>query len=140
VLSIAQGTPQEETEKPGMMGKTKEAGMHGRRAEMRKMHEQMEAMHKEMMEDLQKQLTALHEHSKALDGISDDKQLLTELKKHQQMTDHLLGTMVEQRAKMHAHMQAQREQMREQRRQRKEKAAERKKTKTEAHDAHHGEE
>ena len=37
---------------------------------------------------------------------------LTEMKKHQQMTDTFLGTMLEQREKMHAQMQKRHEQMR----------------------------
>jgi uncharacterized protein (DUF3084 family) len=79
---------------------------------MRKMHEHMEQMHQEMSQELQKQMTALREHAKAMEGITDEKQLLTEMKKHQQMTDDLLGTMLEQREKMHAQMQAHHERMR----------------------------
>ena len=93
----------------GMMGKGKSQGM---MAEMQQRHEQMEKMHQEMQAELQKQMTALREHSKAMDGITDEKQLLTEMKKHQQMTDTFLGTMLEQREKMHAQMQKRHEQMR----------------------------
>src|SRR5262245_60054481 len=78
----------------GMMGQEKSPGM---KAEMEQRHEHMEKMHQEMTQELQKQLTALREHMKAMEGISDEKQLLTELKKHEQMTDTLLGTMIEQR-------------------------------------------
>ncbi len=39
---------------------------------------------------------------------------LGEMKKHQQMTDELLGTMLEQREKMHAQMKARHEQMQSQ--------------------------
>lgn len=85
---------------PGMMG------------DMHKMHEQMEKMHQETSQELQKQMTALREHAKVMEGISDEKQLLTEMKKHQQMTDGLLGTMLEQHEKMHAQMQAHHERMR----------------------------
>jgi hypothetical protein len=85
---------------PGMMG------------DMHKMHEQMEKMHQEMGQELQKQMTALREHTKVMEGINDEKQLLGEMKKHQQMTDALLGTMLEQREKMHAQMQKRHEQMR----------------------------
>jgi hypothetical protein len=91
----------------GMMGK--HPGMMG---DMHKMHERMEKMHQEVSQELQKQITALREHSKAMEGMSDEKQLLTEMKKHQQMTDGLLGTMLEQREKMHAQMQAHHERMR----------------------------
>ncbi len=100
------------TEKMGMHGMMGKEHMPGMRAEMQKMHEQMKAMRQEMTQELQKQLTALREHAKAMEGISDEKQLLTEMKKHQQMTDTLLGTMVEQREKMHAQMKAHHEQMR----------------------------
>jgi hypothetical protein len=93
----------------GMMGKKHMPGM---RPEMQQMHEHMEKMHQEMTQELQKQLTALREHAKALEGISDEKQLLGEMKKHQQMTDELLGAMLEQREKMHAQMKAHHEQMR----------------------------
>jgi hypothetical protein len=79
---------------------------------MHKMHEQMEKMHQEMGQELQKQMTALREHTKVMEGINDEKQLLGEMKKHQQMTDALLGTMLEQREKMHAQMQKRHEQMR----------------------------
>lgn len=114
----AQEVTQAQQEKPagkmgmhGMMGKEHMMGM---RPEMQKMHEHMEKMHQEMTQELQKQLTALREHAKALEGISDEKQLLGEMKKHQQMTDTLLGTMLEQREKMHAQMKARHEQMRSQ--------------------------
>jgi len=50
-------------------------------------------------------------HAKAMEGISDDKQLLGELKKHQQMTDELLATMIEQHEKMHRQMEAHHKQM-----------------------------
>jgi hypothetical protein len=94
--------------RPGMMGHEQRPGM---MAEMQKMHEHMEGMHQEMTQELQKQLTALREHAKAMDGISDEKQLLTEMKKHQQMTDDFLGTMIEQHEKMHARMKERHKQM-----------------------------
>ncbi len=75
------------------------------RAERRQMHEQMEAMHREMTRELQQQLTTIRDHSKAMEGVSDQTQLLGEMKKHQQLTDTLLGTMIEQHQKMHATMQ-----------------------------------
>lgn len=93
----------------GMMGKDKSQGM---MAEMQQRHEQMENMHQEMTQELQKQMTALRDHTKAMEGMRDEKQLLTEMKKHQQMTDSLLGTMLEQREKMHAQMRARHEQVR----------------------------
>lgn len=99
----------------GSGGQMEMRGMRGKHPgmmeNMHKMHEQMEKMHQEMGQELQKQMTALREHAKAMEGISDEKQLLTEMRKHQHMTDALLGTMLEQREKMHAQMQKRHEQM-----------------------------
>lgn len=98
----------------GQMGAPHMMGEHhksGKMVGMRQHHEQMEKMHKAMMEELQKQMSALRKHAKAMEGISDEKQLLTEMKKHQQMTDDLLGTMLEQHQKMHARMQKHHEEM-----------------------------
>jgi len=67
----------------GMMGKGKSQGM---MAEMQQRHEQMEKMHQEMQAELQKQLTALREHAKVLEGVSDEKEMLTEMKKHLQIS------------------------------------------------------
>jgi len=106
-----QEKPAGETGMPGMMGHRHRPGM---MAEMHKMHEQMEAMHQEMAQASDKQLTALRAHTKAMEGISDEKQLLTEMKKHQQMTDELLGTMIEQHEKMHAQMAERHKQMQKQ--------------------------
>lgn len=78
---------------PGMMGH--EHMMTGMMPEMEKMHAQMEKMHQEMTQELQKQMAALREHAKAMEGISDEKQLLAEMEKHQQMTDAFLATMLE---------------------------------------------
>src|SRR4249920_1483961 len=66
----------------GMMGK--QQGMMG---DMEKMHEQMDQMDQEMNQELQKQLTTLRAHAKTMEGMTDEKQLLSEMKKHQQMTD-----------------------------------------------------
>jgi hypothetical protein len=115
--AVAQETAPAPQEKPaGKMGMHGGMGhghmMMGMMPEMQQMHEQMEKMHREMTQELQKQMTALREHAKAMEGISDEKQLLTEMKKHQQMTDAFLGTLLEQREKMHAQMEAHREQMR----------------------------
>ena len=94
-------------------GQTGHTGMHGMgehgkgpgmKAKRRQHHEEMEKLHQEMSQELEKQMTALREHTKTMDGITDEKQLLTEMKKHQQMADTLLGTMLEQRKKMHAQM------------------------------------
>lgn len=125
-----QGKPAGERGMPGMMGHEHGPGMMGN---MEKMHEQHEKMHQEMNQELQKHLTALREHTKAMEGISDEKQLLAEMKKHQQMTDDLLGTMVEQREKMQARMKAHHERMCGQMG----KTKQPEKPKTEGHEAHH---
>jgi hypothetical protein len=128
--SAQQEKPAGKTGMPGMMG---HGHMMGMMPEMQKMHEQMEKMHKEMTQELQKQLTALREHAKAMEGISDEKQLLGEMKKHQQMTDTLVGTMVEQQEKMHAQMKAHHEQMRG----KMGKPSQTEKQESEGHEAHH---
>jgi hypothetical protein len=106
----SQQPPAQPSEKMGAHG-VGHGHMHGAGAEMQHMHERMEKMHEEMTQELQKQLVALREHAKAMEGISDEKQLLREMRKHQLMTDGLLGAMVEQREKMHAQMQAHHRQM-----------------------------
>ncbi len=125
-----QEKPAGKMDMPGMMGHEHMPGM---MAEMQKMHEHMEGMHQEMTQELQKQLTALREHTKAMEGISDEKQLLTELKKHQQITDMLLGTMIEQRDKMRAQMKEHHEQMQS----RVGKKPQTEKQEPEGHEAHH---
>jgi len=66
--------------------------------ELQQKHQARKKLHQEMTRALQDQLTALREHAKGLERINDEKQLLGELKKHLQLTDALLGTMVEHRA------------------------------------------
>ena len=117
----------------GMMGKEHMSGM---MTEMQQRHEQMEKMHQEMSQELQRQMTTLREHTTAMKGISDEKQLLTEMKKHQQMTDNLLGTMLEQREMMHAQMKEQREKMQSGMG----KTEQTEKKESEGHEAHHGQE
>ena len=108
----AQEAPPQQEGSGGHMGMQKVMEKHpGMMGDMHKMHEQMEKMYQETSQELQKQMTALREHAKAMDGLTDEKQLLKELKKHQQMTDALLGTMLEEREKMHAQMQKYHEQM-----------------------------
>jgi DNA-binding transcriptional MerR regulator len=118
---------------PGLMGKEHMSGM---MTEMQQRHEQMEKMHQEITQELQKQMTTLREHTTAMEGISDEKQLLTEMKKHQQMTDTFLGTMLEQREKMHAQMKEQREKMQSGMG----KTEQTEKKGSEGHEAHHGQE
>jgi hypothetical protein len=95
-------------------GKMAQAGMmkSGRMAEMRKMREEMEALHQEMENTLQRKLNALREHAKSMDTLTDEKALLTEMKQHQQMTDELLGTLVGYHEQMHAKMKERHEHMR----------------------------
>ena len=80
---------------------------------MHKKHEQMMTKRKAMLAELQQQLAAPHEHTQTLEGVTDQQQVLTELKKHQHMTDALLATMVEQWVKRHEAMQAHHEKMKE---------------------------
>lgn len=102
---------QEQREHPGMHGGMEHGKRSGMRAKMRQHHEEMEKLHQEMSQELEKQMTALREHTKTMDGITDEKQLLTELKKHQQMSDTLLSTMLEQREKLHMQMKKRHERM-----------------------------
>ena len=125
--------PEKPAPKMGMQGMMGHGHMAGMMPEMQKMHEQMEKMHQEMSQELQKQMTALREHSKAMEGISDEKQLLSELKKHEQMTDTLLSTMIEQHEKMHAQMKERHEQMRGHTG----KTQQPEKQESEGHEAHH---
>lgn len=96
---------------PAMQGKRK-AGM---MAKMRQHHAEMEKMHQEMNQELETQMTALREHAKAMDGLTDEKQLLGEMKKHQQLTDAVLETLLKQRTQMHERMKMHHEQMRNRR-------------------------
>jgi hypothetical protein len=111
VSTLAQESPEGSMGMHGMRGKEKGPGMRG---DMHKRHAQMEAMHTEHLQELQQQLSALRAHTATLDSITDQQQLLTEIKKHQLMTDALLGTMVEQRKTMHMHMQARHKRMQSQ--------------------------
>ncbi len=115
-FAAAQEAVPTQQEKPaGKMGMHGGMGhghmMMGMMPEMQQIHEQMENMHQEMTRELQQQMTALREHTKAMEGMGDEQQLLTELKKHQQMTDVFLSTILEQREKMHTQMKAHHEQM-----------------------------
>ena len=120
LVLTAQESSQEQHPQPGAMEKPEgsmmgrpEGSMSGtgdrrkgadRRAAMQQRHAEMEKVQQEMLQDLQTQLAAIREHTKMMESITDEKQLLTEMKKHQQMTDALLGTMVEQREKMFTRM------------------------------------
>lgn len=113
----------QETSKP-VEGSGSHLGMHGQMAHprgaamgaaMQKHHAEMEKMHEAANQELKKQMNAVREHAKLMEGITDEKQLLGELKKHQLMTDTLLGTMLEQEEKMHAAMKEHHQQMHEHR-------------------------
>jgi hypothetical protein len=104
-----QEKPAEQMDQPGMMGKERRATM---RAQMQQRRERMKKMRQEMNQELQKQMTALQEHAKMMDGITDEKQLLEALKKHQQMSDAVLETLFKQRERMHEQMKASQQEMR----------------------------
>ena len=104
---------QEQEQEGGCCGKKSGAMDKDHMAQMQKMHEQMEAMHQEMGKKLHEQLAALREHAKKMDEVTDEKALLPELKKHQAMTDDLLGMMVEFHEKMHEHIKEPHEHMRQ---------------------------
>ena len=113
--AAAQESPPVQQEKPagkmGMSGMMEQGQMPAGMPDMEKMREQLQGIHKQMEQELQQKLTDLREHAKTMEGIKDEKQLLAEMKKHQQMTDDLLGTMLEQRDKMRAQMKVRQEQM-----------------------------
>ena len=111
---MAQEAPAEQQgqrEHPGMHGGMEHGNRSDMRAKMQQHHEEMEKLHQEMSQELGKQMAALREHTKTMDGITDEKQLLTEMRKHQQMSDTLLNTMLEQREKMHMQMKKRHERM-----------------------------
>src|SRR5262245_55601540 len=68
--------------------------------ELQQKHHARKQLHQEMTRALQQQMAALREHAKVLEGISDEKQLVEELKKHFQLTDAVLNTMVEYSARL----------------------------------------
>jgi hypothetical protein len=92
----AQGAEQAETPDP--------ASPHHEKGHMRERHEKMEAMHKEMEAELERQRTTLRAHAQTMAGITDTQLLVSALQKHQQLSDELLSTLIEQRQRMHAQM------------------------------------
>jgi Flp pilus assembly protein TadD len=80
------------------------ASPHHGKEHMHEKHEQMATMHKEMNEELQRQMTTLRAHTQTMSGITDTQQLVAEIKKHQQLSDDLLNTLIEQRQRMHSMM------------------------------------
>ena len=94
-----------------MKGHGKHHGMMGITGAMHKRREQMMAMRQAMLAELWQQLSALQEHPETLEAVTEQQEVLTELKKHQQMTDAFLATMVEQRATRHDAIQIRREKM-----------------------------
>ncbi|NOT55431.1 MAG: hypothetical protein HOP18_12565 [Deltaproteobacteria bacterium] len=82
---------------------------HHEKGHMRERHEQMEAMHKEMDAELEQKMTTLRAHAQTMASITDTQLLVSALQKHQQLSDEVLNTLIEQRqrmrAKMHEHRQ-----------------------------------
>lgn len=113
--AVAQETASEQAAQEGSMSMHGMTGQDKPKSMMPCMHKhsQMMAKRQEMLTALQQQMTALREHTTAMETITDHTALLTEMKKHQHMSDALLGTMIEQRVKMHESMQAHHGQMRE---------------------------
>jgi hypothetical protein len=70
--------------------------------EMQQKHAARKHRHEEMTQTLQQQLAALREHAQVLAGLSAEKPLLEEVKRHLHLIDALLGTMVEYRARLEA--------------------------------------
>jgi hypothetical protein len=117
----------------GMMGKGKMEG-EGMMPQMRTTHDQMAKMRQEMLREQQEQLTALRKHSQEIDRLTDEGQMMEAVKKHLRMTDALLETMVEQRAKMQGKMEEQDQQMQGQQKAQQQPAEE---NKPEGHEEHH---
>jgi len=112
---FAQETIQKPREEPPGKMSTQEPQGTGRPedivTEMQQRYKQMKKLRQEMTQALQQQMAALRAHTQALEGISDEQQLLGELRKHQHMTDDLLSTMIEQRATLDAKRKEGREQL-----------------------------
>src|SRR5262245_54622419 len=90
----AQDVPQDQQGHMSRQGTTGQQKDPAKRAEWQQHREQMDKMRTEMRQELEQKMTALRAHTKTLDEVTEEKQLLTEMKKHQQMTDALLGTMI----------------------------------------------
>ena len=117
----------------GMMGEGKMKG-EGMMAQMHARHDQMAKMRQEMLREQQEQLTALRKHSQEMDRLTDQGQMMEAVKKHLRMTDALLETMVEQRAKMQSKMEEQHQQMQGQHKAQQQPTEE---DKPEGHEEHH---
>jgi hypothetical protein len=92
----AQGAEQAET--------PDKASPHHRKGHHHERHEQMEAMHQEMDAEVQRQMTTLRAHAQTMSSITDTQMLVAAMQKHQQLSDELLGTLIEQRQRMHTRM------------------------------------
>jgi hypothetical protein len=92
----AQGTEQAEP--------TGKAPSHHGKGHMREKHEQIAAMHQEMDAEVQRRMTTLRAHAQTMSSITDTQLLVAALQKHQQLSDELLGTLIEQRQRMHGKM------------------------------------
>ncbi|MBI3248693.1 MAG: hypothetical protein HYZ50_19490 [Deltaproteobacteria bacterium] len=82
---------------PGAEGKEKFRDMMN---EMQQRRQQMEQERQATFQELRRQLAALQAHTKTMTSLTDDKQFIAEMKKHQQMSDTLLGALVDQQEKM----------------------------------------
>lgn len=103
VLLSAQETP---TQPGGQFGGTGAQGTEGKEKfremmnEMQQRRQRMEQERQAALQELRRQLAALQAHTKTMTSLTDDKQFMTEMKKHQQMSDTLLGALVDQQEKM----------------------------------------
>jgi iron-sulfur cluster repair protein YtfE (RIC family) len=89
---------QEEAEKRGTQERKGQERPADLVNELQQRYRARKQLRREFLQTLQQQMTTLHEHAAAMEGISDERQLLREMRKHMQMTDAVLGTLVEQRA------------------------------------------
>lgn len=80
------------------------ASPHREKGHMQERHEKMEALHKEMDAELERKMTTLRAHAQTMASITDTQVLVSALQKHQQLSDELLNTLIEQRQRMHAQM------------------------------------
>ncbi len=80
------------------------ASPHHGKGRMHERHKQMAAMHQEMDAELQRQMATLRAHAQTMASITDTQLLVAAMQKHQQLSDELLSTLIEQRQRMHTRM------------------------------------
>lgn len=68
--------------------------------EMQQRRQQMEQERQAALQELRRQVVTLQAHTKTMATMTDEKQLMAEMKKHQQLSDTLLNALVEQHEKM----------------------------------------